>query len=317
MSLRWLAIGIMVIAATVLPAKEYKVGYIDSKEIISKYEAAKEAKKELDEEIAGFRAEADSLRGEYENALEEYRSQELTLSEEGKRAKMAEVNQRKQRYDSYLDDVYRKGGKIDQKNEELIAPIVEKINQVVSKLAAEEGFVLVLDASKSEIVYAQAGLDVTDLVIDDLNREFTPVGPTGAEKLVYAVMPIYESNDEARQDRIGTQIRQFIYDLIRAQPKTEMVANQKVNEQVEARGFGGRQLAEKEALDVSRALDVDYAIFGECNKQSRRMEFSLTIVDVRLNTSVKTETGEAARVEDLREQVGRVVQVLLTGVEKP
>ncbi len=317
MSLRWLAVGLGIAMVMTLAAKEYKVGYIDSEEIISKYEAAKEAKQELEEEIGKFRAQAESLRADYEKALKEYESQELTLSEEGKRAKMAEVDQRKRRYDSYLDQVYREGGKIDQKNEELIAPIGKKINEMVSKLAAEEGFVLVLDASKAEIVYAQTGLDITGLVIDELNREFTPVGPVAAEKLAYAVIPIFETNDEARQDRIGSQIRQLVYDLVRAQSKVEMVANPKVDEQIRDRGLEGRQMGEHEALDVATMLNADYAILGECSKQDRRIEFSLTIVDVRLNTSVTTETGEAARVEDLREQVGRAVQVLLTSVEKP
>ncbi|MEO0081372.1 MAG: OmpH family outer membrane protein [candidate division WOR-3 bacterium] len=300
-----------------LGAKEYKVGYIDSDAIISKYEAAKEAKKELESEIAKFRAQADSLRADYERAQEEYESQELTLSEDGKRAKQAEVQQRKSRYDAFVDQVYRDGGKIDQKNDELIAPIVEKINAVVSKIAEEEGYSLVLDAAKIEVVYAQPGLDLTDEVVAELNREYAPVGPAGTRKSVYAVMPIYETNDEARQDRIGSQTRQFCYDLVRSQPNTEMVGNQKADELVQARGFAGRQIGQTEALDVARALDADYAVFGDCAKQDRKISFSLTIIDVRLGTVVRTETGETNRIEDLRVQVARAVQVLMTSVQKP
>ncbi len=317
MFLRWVAVGVAFVAVMQSPAKEYKVGFVDSDEVIAEYEAATEAKEELDEEIAGFQAEADSLRQEYEDAKEEYESQELTLSEEGKRAKQAEVDQRKRRYDSYVDDVYRTGGKIDQKNAELIAPIVEKINEAVTKLAEEEGFALVLDASQTDVVYAVSGLDLTELVIEELNREFVPVGPTGTEKLVYAIMPIFESNDEARQDRIGYQIRQFVYDLARGQSRVDMAANQEVNEQLRTLGLQERELQEGEVLDVARRVSADYVIYGECSKQDRRIEFTLTIIDVGLNMSVTTETGEAARVEDLREQIGGVVQILLTSVEKP
>lgn len=317
MSYRRLFVGFVLVVATALAAKEFKVGYIDSDEIVSKYEAASEAKKELEAEISKYRAQADSLRADYEKALEEYKSQELTLSEEGKRAKLAEVDQRKRRYDTYVDQVYREGGKIDQKNNELIAPIVEKINTAVNRLAVEDGYALVLNAAKAEIVYAQPGLDLTELVVAELNKAYAPVGPTTARKAVHAVMPIYETNDEARQDRIGIQTRQFCYDLVRAQPKVEMVGNQKVDELIQARGLAGRQIGQQEALDVGRALDADYALYGECSKQDRRMSFSLSIVDIRLNSLVRTETGEANRIEELREQVGRAVQVLLTSIEKP
>lgn len=317
MKLHWLVAGLLAAALAAAGAKEYKLGYIDSDEVISDYEEAKEARDELDEEVGRFRAEAESLRAEYEVSLEEYESQELTLSEEGKRAKMAEVEQRKRRYDSYVDQVYREGGKIDQKNRELIAPLVEKINEAVGKLAAAEGFALVIDASKSEIVFAEAGLDLTRLVIEELNREYTAVGPVVEDKKVHAVFPVFATNDEARQDRIDLKIRQFVYDLVRDQPRVEMTANQKVTEQLQARGIDGRQLESGDVLPVAAVLDVDYAVFGICSKQDRRISFTLTIVDVRLNSEVRTETGDASREEDLQEQVARVVQVLLASVQKP
>jgi len=116
MSLVRIAAALGLVAA-VIGAKEYKLGYIDSEQIIARYEAAKDAKKQLDEEIAKFQAQADSLRQEYEQAQDEYKSQELTLSPEGKQAKQAEVDQRKKRYDGFVDQVYREGGKIDQKNQ--------------------------------------------------------------------------------------------------------------------------------------------------------------------------------------------------------
>lgn len=293
-------------------AKEYKIGYIDSEAIISRYQGAVEAKKELEAEIEKFRLQAESLRTDYEKALEEYKSQELTLSEEGKRAKQADLEQRKKRYDAFVEQVYREGGKIDQKNKELIAPIVERINTTVSKLAAEEGYALVLDASKSEIVYAQPGLDLTELVIAELNREYAPATPTTKRKTVYVVTFPYETNDEARQDRIGYQVRQFCYELVRAQPNTDVLGLMKVDEIVQSRGFSGRLLGQQEAVEIGRALDANFVFFGQCSKQDRKISFSLSLVDAKLGTFVKTEAGETNRIEDLREQVARVVQILMS-----
>jgi len=318
MTMRWIAIGLGLVMLSAVQAKEYKVGYIDSEEIISRYEAAREAKAQLEEDIARFQEEADSLRREYEQARDEYETQELTLSEEGKRAKMAEVNQRKQRYEGFLDEVYRTGGTIDQKNNELIAPIVEKINAAVSKLSEDEGFALVIDAAKSEIVYAEVGLDLTEMVVSELNREFEPTGPAGTEKVYYAVMPLYTDNDETREERVPARIRDFVYALAAGEPAAEMVSKVQVDQDLVDIGKSTElELTSDDVLTVSRRLNADYAIYGKCSKQDRRIEFELSIVDVGLGTVVRTEAGAAPRDENLQEEVARVVRILLTSIARP
>lgn len=310
----------MVVLALAAPAfaQTAKVGYVDSDEVIARYEEAREAKSRLEREVAAFRTEAESLRALYQVALDEYQTQELSLSEEGKRAKMAEVEQLKRRYDLFVEDVYRKGGKIDQKNSELIAPLVQKIGEVVAEMAKQEGFTLVMDASKAEILYSAAGLDLTRLVVDELNREYAAVGPVTERNLVYAVLPVFAINDEARQERIDFRVREFIYNLVRVQPRTDMVANARVDEQLTQRGVSGRAATGRDAIDAGSALNVDYAILGTCSKEDRRIDFTLTVVDVRMNNEdLKTESGQAAREDRLNEEVGRVVQVLLASVVKP
>ncbi len=314
---RLLVSGMVLAAALPLVAKEYKVGYIDSDAVISRYEAAKDAKQELDEATAEFKAEADSLRADWEQARAEYESQELTLSEEGKRAKLAEVEQRKRRYDGFLDQVYRSGGKIDQKNSELIAPIVEKISEAVSLLAEEEGFALVLDASKSEVVFAEQGLDITELVVEELNREFVPVGPTTTGKLVYAIAPVFEETEEARQENIGDKIRQRLYDRFSAPTGAEMVANRQFDETAESRGYLDREFTIDEAVDVARVLEADYVIYGKCSYDGRRIGFTLTIADVGLNIEKKTQSGESNRIEELLDGIDGVYQALSSSVEQP
>jgi outer membrane protein len=304
-------------AGPLLAANEFRVGYVDYDQVIAKYEAAVEAKSEMDTVRQGFEARAESLQSEYELAKSEYESQQLTLSEEGKRAQNAEVDQRKRRYDGYIAEVYGKGGLIDQRYKELIAPIVGKIDSAVAKLSVDEGFTLILDASKSGIVYAEAGLDLTQLVIDDLNREFAPVAPSVAGKKVYALMPVFNSNDLASQDHVGSDIRDSIYVLVGTQPNVDMVANAKVDQQLQAIGLQNRQVQLDKAVEAGRALNADYVIYGSASKQDRRVQFELSIADVRLGTLLKSQKGESSRPEELKAQVGTVIRVLLAAVEKP
>ena len=310
-----LAIAVGLLTVGTLAAKDFRVGYVDYDQVIAKYEAAIEAKSAMDTVRTSFEAKAESLKSDYEQSKQEYESQQLTLSEEGKRAKNAEVDQRKRRYDSYIADVYGKGGKIDQQYKELIAPIVEKIDSAVAKMSEDEGFALILDASKSGVVYAQAGLDLTQMVLDALNAEFAPVGPSSSGKKVYALMPVFNTNDLASQDHVGADIRDFANRLMGAQPKVDMVANAKVDQQLSAYGLQNQQVLLDKSLDAGRALDADYAVYGYASKQDRRVQFELSIADVRLGTLLKTEKGDASRPEDLQNQVGAVIRVLLAAVE--
>lgn len=313
----WLQRIVLAMSAisALLVAKEYKVGYIDTDRVIAKLEAAVEAKRELDAAVAKFEARVESLKLDHEQAKQEYDSQQLTLSEEGKRAKLAEVDQRKRRYDSYVAEVYAKGGRIDQKNKELVAPIVEKIDSAVSRVAADEGYALVLDATKAGIVYSQPGFDLTERIIEDLNREYEPVTPAGTGEQVYAIMPVHNRDDQAQQDRIGAQIRQFVYDLVRSTTRTDMVPNARVDQQLTGRGLENQQVVLEPALEAARALDADFVVFGSAGKQDRRVQFTLSLANVRLGTLLKTEEGSASRVEDLQQEVGKVVRVLLGSVE--
>lgn len=301
-------------ALTPLAAKDFRVGYVNTDRIIDRYEAAIEAKTELTAAIAKFEARAESLKADYEQTKAEYESQQLTLSEEGKRAKSAEVDQRKRRYDNYLSEVYSTNGRIDQKNRELIAPIVERIDSVVSRLAAGEGYSLVLDAAKTGIVYSEAGIDLTELVIEELNRRYEPVTPL-VTKRVYALMRIHNTESQAEADRIGALIREYAYRLIADQPDVDMVANAKIDQELTSRGAGTGEVTQQQALDVARAVDADITLYGKCSKQDRRISFELTIVNARLGTILKTQTGEAARSEELQEQVAAVIRVLLASVQ--
>ncbi len=310
-SIGWLLILVLGARAE---GKEFKVGYVNSERIIAQYEGARAAKKELDKEIAAYEAKAESLRQEYEQAKEEYESQQLSLSEEGKRAKMAEVESRKQRYDSYLVQVYGKNGKIEQKNQELLAPIVEQIDSAVRTVAQQEGFALVVDAEKAGIIFGEVGLDLTELVLEELNRRYAPVPATGPVKKVYAIMAIYDANDEAQRERIGAQIRGFVNALLGSKANVEVLPDRKVDEVVQARGYGSQQIQMEQALDVARALDADCCIFGECSKRERQITFQLSVVDVRTGVLIKSQDGTAERKEVLRERVSSVVQTLYSSI---
>jgi Skp family chaperone for outer membrane proteins len=71
-------------------------------------------------------------------------------------------------YQKFLQDKFGQQGEAAQKNNELLRPIVEKVNAVINKIATDENYDYIFD-SKSGVVFAKKSYDLTDKVIKALN----------------------------------------------------------------------------------------------------------------------------------------------------
>lgn len=293
-------------------AKEPKVGYVDSEFIIQNYQTASDAQRAFETEINKYKRNADSLKTHYDALKAEFESQKLMLSEQGKAAKQIELEQAKQRYDSYVAEIWGKGGKIEQKNRELITPIVQKIQSAVQKIAAKQGFSLILDASSAKIIYAQPDLDITDKVLQELNKEYaaTVIPPTTLEKNInVAVFPIYEENQEAQEEHVGETMRSAIYSLVNSLPKIRLISNSEINNALLTRNISlTSPISETDAYSIGRALQADYIIIGSINKQGKKLNFRVKLCDP-LNAVILHEgSGDAPRVEELKQSIGNLIQ---------
>jgi Skp family chaperone for outer membrane proteins len=52
----------------------------------------------------------------------------------------------------------------------LTKPILDKINQVLEKIATEENFIMIFDSVNGNIAYAKEDLDLTDRVLEELEK---------------------------------------------------------------------------------------------------------------------------------------------------
>ena len=57
-----------------------------------------------------------------------------------------------------------------QKNAELLEPILDKLKNVIEAISTDDNIDIVLDASTGGILYAVPSLDITDDVIERMNK---------------------------------------------------------------------------------------------------------------------------------------------------
>ena len=57
-----------------------------------------------------------------------------------------------------------------KRNKELAQPSVKKIKKVLERIGKDEGYSVIFDAANANIVYADKALDLTEKVLEELNK---------------------------------------------------------------------------------------------------------------------------------------------------
>lgn len=162
-------------SAALAVAQEPKLGYIDTVNIFAEFKETIEAEEIYKKELEAWKKRAAEMEAEIAQLREELQSQSLMLSEEKLAEKKLVLEQKFREYQQYMNDVFGENGQAEQRNKELTAPIVEKINAVIAQLAEEEGYTIIFDAAQGNIVYAKKALDLTEQVLERLQTQMESV----------------------------------------------------------------------------------------------------------------------------------------------
>ena len=192
----------LTLTSTAARAAELKIAVIDMQKAFEEYEKTKTIEIKLNQQMEVFREFSNQLQQQYQNLRKQYESarddsQNIALSgaeRENKRLKAQQLYEslklKEQEMTSYTE------GRKDQIREmyaKLRGEVVDEIRKVVHNKAVLEGYTIVLDKSGESlndvefVVYFQPNLDITESVIQDLNRGYRknakdPAGAAEPEK---------------------------------------------------------------------------------------------------------------------------------------
>jgi len=153
---------------------QLKIGYVDSQKIMAQFQEAKDAQQKLDQIRAEYQAEYENKVREYQALAQEIDSQSLLLSEEKKKEKLRLLQDKATEIDQYkFEKLNPEGGEFYRKNQEIFKPVIEKINLVIQKIGRVEEYDYIFDATSGVLVHALPKYDITDQVLEELNRGVT------------------------------------------------------------------------------------------------------------------------------------------------
>ena len=193
-----LAIGL----AAGVHAAELKIAVIDMQKVFEEYEKTKTIEIKLNQQMEVFREYSNQLQQQYQNLRKQYESarddsQNIALSgaeRENRRLKAQQLYEsmalKEQEMNSYKES---RKAQISEMYTKLRDEAVDEIRKAVHNKAVLEGYTIVLDKSGEtlnnveSVIYFQANLDITESIIQDLNRGYRknakdPAGAAAAEK---------------------------------------------------------------------------------------------------------------------------------------
>jgi outer membrane protein len=151
-------------AGTVSAQGAMKIAYVNSQEIIAAAPGRAEAEAQIQKDMNSYRAQVKTMGDSLNAQIASYTKSESTLSEPAKAANQKEIQDKEAVYQQRVQGLEQKA---QQRQAELIRPIMEKINGIIEKIRSEDGYAMVLDAGNQSgvVVAADSTLDITDKVI--------------------------------------------------------------------------------------------------------------------------------------------------------
>lgn len=161
-------IVLALIAITAFASAEMKMGYIDSEAVLAGYSGTKAAEEKLRQFYAKLEQEATEKQKRIKQMQEDLQKQALLISAERKAEIEKELQDSLIVYQQFIQEKMGQQGAAAQKQAELMAPIIEKINVAIKALAEKENYDFIID-SKMGLLYGKPTYDVTEKVIKTLN----------------------------------------------------------------------------------------------------------------------------------------------------
>lgn len=145
-----------------LMAQDAKLGHVNSQEILAAMPDRANIEKTINDLQAQWESELVKMREEYNSKIKEYQEKQATMPESIKQARQSEIADLEQRITTFQQTAYTD---LQKKQQELFAPVVEKVKKAITEVGTEGNFLYIFDLSTQTLIYqSPKSNDVTPLV---------------------------------------------------------------------------------------------------------------------------------------------------------
>jgi outer membrane protein len=164
-ALAWTFSGVSVQAAE--SPVTARIGIVDMQRAIQTVEEGRRAKAQLEKEFTSKKAQLQSEEAAIKKMGEEFKKQVALLSDDARMKKQQEIQERIVRHQEV---VARSQQEIQQKEQQLIEPLVRRLRAVIGDLAKSKGISTVLEKNENTVLFYQDKDEITDEVISAFTK---------------------------------------------------------------------------------------------------------------------------------------------------
>ena len=152
---------------------DVKIGYIDSNEIMTKFEEVRQVQVSLEKEQRKLQAEMENLIQQLDSLKQEYDRQRLLMSDSRRQEKEQALVRLEQQIQKFQMDKFGPEGEIYRKQNQLLKPVLAKVDEAIQAVGKRQEYDYIMDAVGGAIVYALDSNNLTEDVIEELRKSTT------------------------------------------------------------------------------------------------------------------------------------------------
>ncbi len=167
--LRLSIIVVFLLIGTTSFAQNLKFGHINSQELLSMMPERDSAQLVLENYAQQLEDQLETMQVEYNNKVQQYLANQENYTDLIKQTKEQELTDMQERITGFQNTAQQT---IQQKEAQLIQPIIDKAEKAIKEVAEEQGFTYIFDLARGSILYfSDASQDILPLVKAKLNIE--------------------------------------------------------------------------------------------------------------------------------------------------
>ncbi len=167
---KW-TLGLAMLALCAVPfahAEELKIGTVNMQKALQSVDAGKKAKAQLEKEFNAKKKDLQNEEANLRKITEDFKKQQMVMNDDARAKKQGEIQERIMKYQ---EATQKSQMEIQQKEHELTEPILNKLRGVITELAKNKGYSIVLERNENMVLYSPEKDDLTEDVITAYNKK--------------------------------------------------------------------------------------------------------------------------------------------------
>lgn len=163
-------LAIICISITLLILQQERVVYVDTTKLLHNYKGMQTARMSFQNKTATWKANIDTLASEVQKLIAKYERESKSMTVKERSLSQELIRSKQKQFADYREAI---DVQVQQEDTKMTNEVLSQVNVYLKKYGEEKGYQVILAATEyGNLAYADEDLDVTDEVLEGLNKEF-------------------------------------------------------------------------------------------------------------------------------------------------